>query len=268
MRYFLFLLLIIFSCKKKEISPLEESISESLELFNSDFTQFERSYTSYYRLFFACGEGEYFRNIHCKLGQGFYLNNQYYYSIFTKWEEYSRNSLSSSTFYKTGDWEIQNKQYRYDPITKIAYLITNNDVNHPKILFDFNCNVGNTILLDSVFQIQLKVTSIQNETLSGSNAFPVIRGKIVRFFYNSTQTPNGTVHPFSEGEVIVSPFLPHPTWFSKTLGEEGISFSISTVSETNFLKRFYIKSKSLNGTDQYNTSFIVKGLLGPTFGEY
>ena len=255
------LILVLFSCKKESISKIEEVPIK--EKFISEFT----NYQTQIHFDFHSSDGVcnlFYSNQKHKLRliPGIESGDKYFYSI-EKSALFIGPSPCSDTVLNT-PWQQIDGYYRYSFDEKKAlYYQDVNDLN-PKVLMDFNCHVGDTIIMDQSSFISIIVTSISSETIQNI-VFPKIIGRVVSF--SKTGNPNPEFKPSDANQnalLALTPFSCNPFWYGGDLNDLIQDYWIPTQSCQLSLPNILIQTAMSCNNSLTNSVYYWHGLyIGP-----
>jgi hypothetical protein len=210
------LILIIFSCKKENISKIEED-SKLKEKFITEFTNYQTEIEFNFATWNGvCGSYHSCQKHRLRLIPGIESGDKYFYSI-----EKSALFLGQIPCYDTllyTQWQQIQGYYRYSFEEKRGLYQDINDLN-PKVLMDFNCQVGDTIIMDESSFTSIIVTSISSVTIQNID-FPKIIGRVVSF--SKTGLPNPEFKPEDASHIKLlelTPFSCNPFWYGGILND-------------------------------------------------
>jgi hypothetical protein len=143
--------------------------------------------------------------------EGFQSGDEYFYQVQIKTINYN----DCDTFYN-GNWMEINKLYRYSFDQKKSFVYVSVDDPEPKLLFDFNCSVGDTVFLDEEMYVRMLVTAIDEQQIDGVG-FPVVSGKIISFSRDSYFNSNDDIL-IGSNNLSLTPFSPNPFWAGSSIG--------------------------------------------------
>lgn len=262
---YLFLLLagfIFVSCNKENIQP-EENSTEILmptEQFVAAFTAYEREISFDIKGYQQCG------STHIKQAHGFRLtagqqhNGAYFYALEKK--AHFTNSCGETIL--NSPWSAVSGYYRYSFQDKVSYFYQDLNDSSPVVLFDFNINVGDTVLLDASQNILFVVQTIAQQSIQNIN-FPVISGTIIKYQSNAASGASIDVSNSTNGSLSIAPFSSNPFWFN----QDFIQYSEIGWNENNFcdyqdfaaIDKLTIKSRNTVSSSLFSEYMIYN--LGP-----
>jgi hypothetical protein len=214
--FFLFTL-ILLSCHKveppKDVTNGEDNIDN--EYFISGFTDYVTNLTVGLSGWDGlCGAPNLFLTSSIRFQYGFNHNNNYFYSI-------QKKIIKSNdcVVLDSGNWQTLNVLYRYSFSDKKALIYSSVNDSFPEVIFDFNCSIGDTIMLNQERQIRLKVTNFDQQIIQGIS-FPLVKGTLIS--YSNTGIPSPLdydleVSSSPTNEITISPFSPNPYWTGYSL---------------------------------------------------
>lgn len=194
----------LLSCEKEESKSSVNQVNIT-EDFIIEFTNslIKSSMTHY------CFENsitlseKYTGSIEYRIAQGVQIGNHYFYSVQSRFnEKFLSQTGVEQSWDQIGQWEDK-LLYRYSFSEKKAYLYSMTDDPSPKVLFDFNVSIGDTVDLGS---------HISNFS------YPVIITAENSININNHQFPNFEARPINSLNTFIqlSPDLPNPFAFDNT----------------------------------------------------
>lgn len=210
---FIFFAFVLFSCHKIEPSKDETNVNENnkTECYIPEFTNYVSDLTVSLRGWDGlCGGSSLYHTNSIRFQAGFMHNDNYFYSIQKK----IIRSNDCDTL-ESGNWQTLNVLYRYSFTEKKALIYSSVTDSLPEVLFDFNCTIGDTIMLNSERQIRMRVTNVDQQIIQGIS-FPMVRGTIIS--YSNSGIPSPLDYDLEvSSEITISPFSPNPYWMGTTL---------------------------------------------------
>ncbi len=231
----LMLTITFLSCKKEEVSePLVDEVStenatdelahctELPEQFIEDFSLFQQEIGITLTAHSECSYEKMNQRFRFKMAPHVEAGGKFFYQYKKRSEyNYSRDPYLT-------DWAAIPGLYRYDYANKIAYLYSNIDDSDPRVLMDFNKEVGDSVLLgnsfygDIYFVIDAKEAEFFEEI-----PFPKMFGRI----------SNPTIGGGQYEEAFVSPYYPNPI----VIAHEFDYYLHHDWTESNFYDAFWFQ---------------------------
>lgn len=253
------LLHILFSCKKEVISvPVKEAVEQSnQETFIPEFIEYNQELTVCVGGWAGgCQGSSQFHSHGIRLLEGLEYNGMYFYSIETSLIRYNE----CDTFYNSG-WQSLNKYYRYSFDEKKSFEYSSIYDSVPELLFDFNCVVGDTLLINQDKLARMVVTDVGQLTINGVN-FPIVKGQIVSFCRYGTETGNYDDISTGCAKIVLTPFSPNPFWTGYSLNStfdlpwSNDQFCVEVTAASVFQLGMRCQNM-LNNQSSYNYGFLV-----------
>jgi hypothetical protein len=199
------LILVLFSCKKESINKIEEIPVK--EKFISEFTNYQTQLDFHFKSWNGgCGSIDSYQTYKLRLKAGFETGEKYFYAIETS------SLFTGPCFLLNTPWTQIDGYYRYSFDEKKALYYQDINDQNPKVLMDFNCQVGDTIVMDQSSFTSIIVTSISSETIQNI-VFPKIIGRVVSI--SKTGQPNPEFKPSDANPnklLALTPFSCNPFW--------------------------------------------------------
>jgi hypothetical protein len=255
----LLLISTFFSCKKEVNNNNQEmQIDEPIaEKFIPDFIDYSTQMSINIGGWAGGCQGAHQSHSHAvRFREGVTYNGMYFYSIETQMMRYNE----CDTFYNSG-WQLLDRYYRYSFEEKKSFEYEGINDPSPEVIFDFNSNVGDTILVNQDKLAQLLVTFVGEETIDGIR-FPIVKGKIISFSRYGFLRPDDQVDTYGNSEIVFTPFSPNPFWTGFSLNAlfdlpwNNNQFCVEVTSPTIYGMSMCCRNET-NGQKLYPYSFFI-----------
>lgn len=209
----LIIVLMLFSCRKETNPNIEKA--QVNEKFISEFTNYQTQLDFHFITWDGgCGSINSYQTYKLRLKAGFETGEKYFYAIETS------TLFTGPCFVLNTPWRQIEGYYRYSFVEKKAFYYTGIHDSNPKVLMDFNCQVGDTVVMDQASFTSIIVTSVSSETIQNI-VFPKIIGRVVSI--SKTGQPNPEFDPSKDAShsklLALTPFSCNPFWYGFNLND-------------------------------------------------
>ncbi len=211
----LIIVLILFSCRKESNPNIEKT--QVNEKYISEFTNYQTQLDLHFQSVQIAGFNlliNSYQTYKLRLKEGFQSGGKYFYAIETT------TLFTGPCFLLSPPWSQIDGYFRYSFDDKKALYYSDTSDSNPKVLMDFNCQVGDTIVMDQSSFTSIIVTSVSTETIQNI-VFPKIIGRVVSI--SKTGQPNPEFDPSKDAShsklLALTPFSCNPFWYGFNLND-------------------------------------------------
>ncbi|MEX1002415.1 MAG: hypothetical protein WDZ35_09915 [Crocinitomicaceae bacterium] len=216
----------LLSCKKEEVIEPEQgqiftNKNVGKERHEPKFGDYESELKIQLGSANSCNNPHSFISIayHYKLEEGVMNNENYFYHLYRKTDYLYPNN------YQVQEWHNTGILYRYDYQNKKAYIYSSLNDPSPKLLMDFNLEVGDQIEIPESGS-KFNVDSVGSELINGQQ-YPLLYGHLIIEPYEKRSGPSNAPYNIRENHsqwyenvkssIQLSPYYPNPLYFDHTM---------------------------------------------------